>query len=410
METLAHRVITMAESETLAMTRIARELRETGKDVISLSIGEPDFNTPEEIKDFAKQAIDENWTHYPPVPGYPELRKAISRKFKRDNNLDYTPEQIIVSTGAKQSIFQVVMSLVNPGDEVIIPAPYWVSYKEIVKVAEGNIVYIPTKIENDFKVSPQELREAITPKTKLIMFSSPSNPTGMLYTKEELKAIAEVVKEHPQVIIMADEIYEHINFHGKHESIAQFDFIKEQVVTVNGVAKGFAMTGWRIGFIGAPIYIAQACNKLQGQVTSATCSIAQRAVIKAMEMDPAQSQDIINMRNIFQQRRDMMYELLKEIQGFKLRMPQGAFYFFPEVSSLYGKHVGKDTLFAKTYEKTIIENSTDLCMYLLYDANVALVQGVAFGDDNCIRLSYATSEDKLKEAVKRIKEAILALR
>lgn len=410
METLAHRVITMAESETLAMTRIARELRETGKDVISLSIGEPDFNTPEEIKDFAKQAIDENWTHYPPVPGYPELRKAISRKFKRDNNLDYTPEQIIVSTGAKQSIFQVVMSLVNPGDEVIIPAPYWVSYKEIVKVAEGNIVYIPTKIENDFKVSPQELREAITPKTKLIMFSSPSNPTGMLYTKEELKAIAEVVKEHPQVIIMADEIYEHINFHGKHESIAQFDFIKEQVVTVNGVAKGFAMTGWRIGFIGAPLYIAKACNKLQGQVTSATCSIAQRAVIKAMEMDPAQSQDIINMRNIFQQRRDMMYELLKEIPGFKLRMPQGAFYFFPEVSSLYGKHVAEDTLFAKTYEKTIIENSTDLCMYLLYDANVALVQGVAFGDDNCIRLSYATSEDKLKEAVKRIKEAILALR
>lgn len=409
METLAYRVLTMAESETLAMTRIARELRETGKDVISLSIGEPDFNTPEEIKDFAKQAIDENWTHYPPVPGYPELRKAISLKFKRDNNLDYTPEQIIVSTGAKQSIFQVVMSLVNPGDEVIIPAPYWVSYKEIVKVAEGNIVYIPTKIENEFKVSPQELRDAITPKTKLIMFSSPSNPTGMLYTKEELKAIAEVVKEHPQVIIMADEIYEHINFHGKHESIAQFDFIKEQVVTVNGVAKGFAMTGWRIGFIGAPLYIAQACNKLQGQVTSATCSIAQRAVIKAMEMDPQQSKDIINMRNIFQQRRDMMYELLKEIPGFKLRMPQGAFYFFPEVSSLFGKHVAKDTLFAKTYKKTIIENSTDLCMYLLYDANVALVQGIAFGDDNCIRLSYATSEDKLKEAVKRIKEAILAL-
>lgn len=409
METLAYRVLTMAESETLAMTRIARELRETGKDVISLSIGEPDFNTPEEIKDFAKQAIDENWTHYPPVPGYPELRKAISLKFKRDNNLDYTPEQIIVSTGAKQSIFQVVMSLVNPGDEVIIPAPYWVSYKEIVKVAEGNIIYIPTKIENDFKVSPQELRDAITPRTKLIMFSSPSNPTGMLYTKEELKAIAEVVKEHPQVIIMADEIYEHINFHGKHESIAQFDFIKEQVVTVNGVAKGFAMTGWRIGFIGAPLYIAQACNKLQGQVTSATCSIAQRAVIKAMEMDPQQSKDIINMRNIFQQRRDMMYELLKEIPGFKLRMPQGAFYFFPEVSSLFGKHVAKDTLFAKTYKKTIIENSTDLCMYLLYDANVALVQGIAFGDDNCIRLSYATSEDKLKEAVKRIKEAILAL-
>lgn len=409
MKNLANRIVTMSESETLAMTRIARELRETGKDVISLSIGEPDFNTPEEVKDFAKQSIDENWTHYPPVPGYPELRKAISEKFKRDNNLDYTPEQIIVSTGAKQSIFQTVMALVNPGDEVIIPAPYWVSYKEIVKVAEGVTVYIPTKMENDFKVSPEELKEAITPKTKLIMFSSPSNPTGMLYTKEELKAIAEVVKEHPQVIIMADEIYEHINFHGKHESIAQFDFIKEQVVTINGVAKGFAMTGWRIGFMGAPLYIAQACNKLQGQVTSATCSIAQRAVIKAMEMNPAHSRDIINMRETFRKRRDMMFELLKEVPGFKVRLPQGAFYFFPEISDLYEKNVRKDTLFYQTFQKRTIENSTDMCMYLLYDANVALVQGIAFGDDNCIRLSYATSEDKLIEAVKRIKTAILDL-
>ena len=399
----------MAESETLAMTRIARELRDAGKDVISLSIGEPDFNTPEIIKEFAKQAIDENWTHYPPVPGYPELRKMISHKFKRDNNLEYKPEQIIVSTGAKQSIYQTVMSLVNPGDEVIIPTPFWVSYKEIVKVADGKIVYIPTKIENDFKVSPQELKAAITPKTKLIMFSSPSNPTGMLYTKEELKAIAEVVKDYPHVIIMADEIYEHINFEGKHESIAQFDFIKEQVVTVNGVAKGFAMTGWRVGFIGAPLYIAQACNKLQGQVTSATCSIAQRAVLKAMELDPETSQDIINMRETFRKRRDMMYELLKEILGFKVTLPQGAFYFFPDISNLYGKHVPKDTVYAKTYQKTVIENSTDMCMYLLYDANVALVQGIAFGDDNCIRLSYATSDDKLKEAARRIKAAILAL-
>jgi len=399
----------MAESETLAMTRIARELRDAGKDVISLSIGEPDFNTPEIIKEFAKQAIDENWTHYPPVPGYPELRKMISHKFKRDNNLEYKPEQIIVSTGAKQSIYQTVMSLVNPGDEVIIPTPFWVSYKEIVKVADGKIVYIPTKIENDFKVSPQELKAAITPKTKLIMFSSPSNPTGMLYTKEELKAIAEVVKDYPHVIIMADEIYEHINFEGKHESIAQFDFIKEQVVTVNGVAKGFAMTGWRVGFIGAPLYIAQACNKLQGQVTSATCSIAQRAVLKAMELDPETSQDIINMRETFRKRRDMMYELLKEIPGFKVTLPQGAFYFFPDISNLYGKHVPKDTVYAKTYQKTVIENSTDMCMYLLYDANVALVQGIAFGDDNCIRLSYATSDDKLKEAARRIKSAILAL-
>lgn len=400
----------MAESETLAMTRIARELRAAGKDVISLSIGEPDFNTPEIVKDFAKQSIDENWTHYPPVPGYPELREAISKKFKRDNNLDYAPEQIIVSTGAKQSIFQLVMALVNPGDEVIIPAPFWVSYKEIVKVAEGNCVYIPTKIENDFKVTPAQLKAAITPKTKMIMFSSPSNPTGMLYTKEELRAIAEVVKEHPQIVIMADEIYEHINFQGKHESIAQFDFIKEQVVTVNGVAKGFAMTGWRIGFIGAPLYIAKACNKMQGQVTSATCSIAQRATIQAMEMDPATSNDIINMRNTFRARRDMMFTLLQEIEGFKVRLPQGAFYFFPEVSALYGKNVPADTIFAKTYGKTTIENSTDLCMYFLYDANVALVQGIAFGDDNCVRLSYATSEEKLREAVKRIKEAVANLK
>ena len=360
MEILSNRVLNMAESETLAMTRIARELRDSGRDVISLSIGEPDFNTPETVKEFAKQAIDENWTHYPPVPGYPELRKAISNKFKRDNNLDYAPEQIIVSTGAKQSIFQVVMALVNPGDEVIIPTPFWVSYKEIVRVAEGNCVYIPTKIENDFKVTPEQLRAAITPKTKMIMFSSPSNPTGMLYTKEELRAIAEVVKEYPQIIIMADEIYEHINFEGKHESIAQFDFIKEQVVTVNGVAKGFAMTGWRIGFIGAPKFIAAACNKMQGQVTSATCSIAQRATIRAMEMDPATSEDIINMRNTFLKRRDMVYKLLQGIPGFKVRLPQGAFYFFPEVSSLYGKNVPADSEFAKIYKKTKIENSSDL--------------------------------------------------
>ncbi|MCQ2285409.1 MAG: pyridoxal phosphate-dependent aminotransferase [Bacteroidales bacterium] len=410
MEILSNRIMQMAESETLAMTQIARELREAGKDVISLSIGEPDFNTPEVVKESAKQSIDENWTHYPPVPGYPELRKAISLKFKRDNNLDYTPDQIVVSTGAKQSIFQVVMALVNPGDEVIIPTPFWVSYREIVRFAEGKCVYVPTQIENDFKVTPEQLKAAITPKTKMIMFSSPSNPTGMLYTKEELRAIAEVVKEYPQIIIMADEIYEHINFHGKHESIAQFDFIKDQVVTINGVAKGFAMTGWRIGFIGAPLTIAKACKKLQGQVTSATCSIAQRATIKAMEMDPTTSKDIIDMRNTFMKRRDMVYALLQEVPGFKVRLPQGAFYFFPEVSSLYGKNVPADSEFAKRYNKTVIENSTDLCFYLLYDANVALVQGIAFGDDNCVRLSYATSEEKLREAVKRIKEAVLALK
>ncbi len=410
MEILSDRILAMGESETLAMTQIARELKEQGKDIISLSIGEPDFNTPDCVKEFAKKAIDDNYTHYPPVPGYADLLKAISHKFKRDNNLDYDTTQIVVSTGGKQSIYQVVMALVNPGDEVIIPTPYWVSYREIAKVAGGKCVFIPAKLENDFKITAEQLREAITPKTKLIMFSSPSNPTGMLYSKEELRSLAEVVKEHPQVVVMSDEIYEHINFQGKHESIAQFDFVKDQVVTVNGVAKGFAMTGWRIGFIGAPVKIAKACKKLQGQVTSATCSIAQRATLKAMEMDPTTSEDIINMRNTFKTRRDMVFALLNEIPGFKQRMPQGAFYFFPDVSALYGKHVPADSQFAATYNKTAIENSTDLCMYLLYDANVALVQGSAFGDDNCIRLSYATSEANLKEACRRIKAAVEAMK
>lgn len=406
MEIISNRVRNMAASETLAMTQTARELKEAGKDVISLSIGEPDFNTPEEVKEAAKQAIDENWTHYPPVPGYPELKKAICAKFKRDNNLDYTPDQIIVSTGAKQSIYQVVMALINPDDEVIIPAPFWVSYKAIVQLAEGKSVYIQTQIENDFKVTPEQLRAAITPKTKMMIFSSPSNPTGMLYSHDELKALAEVLRDYPNIFVVADEIYEHINFEGKHESMAQFDWMKERTITVNGVAKGFAMTGWRIGFIGAPVDIAKACNKLQGQVTSATCSIAQRATIKAMEMDPKTSKDIIEMRNIFMKRRDMVFELLQQVPGFKVRLPKGAFYFFPEVSSLYGKNVPADSAFAQKYGKTKIENSTDFCMYILYDANVALVMGSAFGDDNCVRLSYATSEDKLREAVKRIKTAV----
>lgn len=406
MEIISNRVRNMAASETLAMTQTARELKEAGKDVISLSIGEPDFNTPEEVKEAAKQAIDENWTHYPPVPGYPELKKAICAKFKRDNNLDYTPDQIIVSTGAKQSIYQVVMALVNPDDEVIIPAPFWVSYKAIVQLAEGKSVYIQTQIENDFKVTPEQLRAAITPKTKMMIFSSPSNPTGMLYSHDELKALAEVLRDYPNIFVVADEIYEHINFEGKHESMAQFDWMKERTITVNGVAKGFAMTGWRIGFIGAPVDIAKACNKLQGQVTSATCSIAQRATIKAMEMDPKTSKDIIEMRNIFMKRRDMVFELLQQVPGFKVRLPKGAFYFFPEVSSLYGKNVPADSAFAQKYGKTKIENSTDFCMYILYDANVALVMGSAFGDDKCVRLSYATSEDKLREAVKRIKTAV----
>ena len=324
----------------------------------------------------------------------------MCQKFKRDNNLDFKPEQIVVSTGAKQSIYQVVQCLVNPGDEVIIPTPYWVSYKEIVRVAEGKCVYVKTLIENDFKVTPEQIEAAITPRTKLIMFSSPSNPTGMLYTKEELKGIAEVVARHENVFIMADEIYEHINFVGKHESIAQFPEVRDRVITINGVAKGFAMTGWRIGFIAAPLEIAKACNKLQGQVTSATCSIAQKATVRAMQMDPNTSEDIINMRNIFRQRRDMVYKLLCDIPGLKVRLPQGAFYFFPDVSSYYGK----------SFNGNKIENSTDMAFYLLNEANVATVMGSAFGDDTCIRLSYATSEELLREALRRIKDALANLK
>ena len=382
MNILSNRILNMAESETLAMTAKARELKAQGKDVISLSIGEPDFNTPEIVKEAAKQAIDDNFTHYPPVPGYPDLREAVCQKFKRDNNLDFKPEQIVVSTGAKQSIYQVVQCLVNPCDEVIIPTPYWVSYKEIVRVAEGKCVYVKTLIENDFKVTPEQIEAAITPRTKLIMFSSPSNPTGMLYTKEELKGIAEVVARHENVFIMADEIYEHINFVGKHESIAQFPEVRDRVITINGVAKGFAMTGWRIGFIAAPLEIAKACNKLQGQV------------------NPNTSEDIINMRNIFRQRRDMVYKLLCDIPGLKVRLPQGAFYFFPDVSSYYGK----------SFNGNKIENSTDMAFYLLNEANVATVMGSAFGDDTCIRLSYATSEELLREALRRIKEALANLK
>lgn len=399
MEILSNRILNMAESETLAMTAKARELKAQGKDVISLSIGEPDFNTPDVVKEAAKKAIDDNFTHYPPVPGYADLKEAICTKFRRDNGLEFTPDQIVVSTGAKQSIYQLAQVLLNPGDEAIIPTPFWVSYKEFVRLAGATPVFVKTKIENDFKVTPEQLEAAITPKTKLIMFSSPSNPTGMLYTKEELHAIAKVVAKHENLFVMADEIYEHINFVGKHESIAQFPEVKDRVITINGVAKGFAMTGWRIGFIAAPTVIAKACNKLQGQVTSATCSIAQKATVCAMMMDPTTSEDIINMRNIFLKRRDLVYKGLCDIPGLKVRLPQGAFYFFPDVSAYYGK----------SFNGTKIENSTDMAFYLLNEANVATVMGSAFGDDTCIRLSYATSEDLLIEAIRRIKEALLKL-
>ena len=400
MEILSNRILEMAESETLAMTAKARELKAQGRDVISLSIGEPDFNTPDRVKVAAKKAIDDNFTHYPPVPGYPDLREAVCQKFKRDNGLDFKPEQIVVSTGAKQSIYQLAQVLINPGDEAIIPTPFWVSYKEIVRVAGGKCVFVKTSIDNDFKVTPEQLEAAITPKTKLIMFSSPSNPTGMLYSKEELRGIADVVARHPNVFVMADEIYEHINFVGKHESIAQFDDVKDRVITVNGVAKGFAMTGWRIGFIAAPLVITKACNKLQGQITSATCSIAQKATVEAMLMDPTTSEDIINMRETFRKRRDMVFQMLSAIPGLKVRMPQGAFYFFPDVSAYYGK----------SYNGNEIKNSTDMAFYLLNEANVATVMGSAFGDDACIRLSYATSEDLLREAMRRIAEALANLK
>jgi aspartate aminotransferase len=325
-----------------------------------------------------------------------DLRQAICRKLKRDNDLDFKPEQIVVSNGAKQSLANVVLSLVNPGDEVIIPAPYWVSYKEIIKLAEAKAVYINAPIEQDFKITAQQVEAAITPKTKLFMFSSPCNPTGSVYTREELKSIAEVIAKHPNIYILADEIYELINFGGKHESIAQFDFIRDKVITVNGVSKGFAMTGWRIGYLAAPTFIAKACDKLQGQITSAPSSIAQRATLRAMECNPKESADVKNMLAAFRERRDLLISLLKDIPGIKTNQPQGAFYVFPDVSYYYGK----------SYEGNVINGGEDLCMYLLNTVYVALVSGAAFGDPNCVRFSYATSNENLIEAVKRIKEAL----
>ncbi len=397
MSKLSDRINNLAESQTLAMTKKSRELQAQGKNIINLSIGEPDFATPDFIKDAAKQAIDNNFTHYTPVAGYLDLRKAISEKFKRDNNLTYTAEQIVVSTGAKQSIANVILSLVNPGEEVIVPIPYWVSYIETIKLAEGIAVTIPTGIESNFKITPEQLRKAITPKTKMIVFSTPCNPSGSVYSKDELKAIAEVIIQYPDLYIISDEIYEFINFVGEHESIAQFDFIYERVITVNGVSKGFAMTGWRIGYIGAPKWISDACEKMQGQFTSGTSSISQMATIAAVKADPSVT---IEMRNAFKKRRDLVLDLLKEIPGIKTNIPDGAFYIFFDISSYFGK----------SFENYTIKNSNELSMYLLEVGNVALVSGDAFGDDNCMRFSYATSEDKLIEAVKRIKEAFLKLK
>ena len=400
METLSDRINMLSESETLAMTRKSRELRAKGYDVINLSIGEPDFNTPEFIKDAAKAAIDQNRTHYPPVPGYPELREAICEKLKRDNGLDYAPEQIVVSGGAKHSIANVMLCLVNKGDEVIVPAPYWVSYREIIKLAEGIPVVVEATLDNDFKITAEQIKAAITPKTKVLIYSSPCNPSGSVYTGEELKAIAEVIAAHPGIYIISDEIYELIRFEGTHESIAQFDFIKDRVITINGVSKGFAMTGWRVGYMAAPLEIAKACDKLQGQMTSATCSISQYASIEAMKTDPATNKEIRKMVDTFRERRDLVFGLLEEIPGFRNNVPEGAFYFFPNVSEYYGKKFGDQE----------INDSTDLCMYLLNHAHVALVPGDAFGNPDCMRISYATSKKLLITAITRISEALSELK
>lgn len=393
MAQLSERVQNMATSATLAMAAKARELRAEGKDIIGLSLGEPDFNTPDYIKDAAIQAINEDYNSYTPVDGYVELKDAIITKFKRDNNLNYDRSQIVVSTGAKQSLANVAAVLLNEGDEVILPCPYWVSYSDIVKLNQGVPVEVKTSIENDFKLTPDQLEAAITSKTKMIWYSSPCNPSGSVYTKEELRALADVLQKHPDIIVVSDEIYEHINFIGGHQSMAQFDDMYDRTITVNGVSKAFAMTGWRIGYIGAPTDIARACNKMQGQMTSGANCIAQRAVITAL-MEPASR--VQYMIDEFKTRRELILNLLKDIDGFKTNTPGGAFYVFPDVSYFFGK----------TLNGQLIENATDFSMYLLEHANVATVTGIAFGNPDCIRISYAASEEQIVEAIKRIKAAV----
>ena len=394
---LADRVLAMEESATIAMSKKSRELKSEGKDVISLSLGEPDFYTPDFINTAAIQAIKNNYSKYTPVSGYEDLREAIAKKFQRDNGLNYQKENIVVSTGAKQSIINVVMTIVNNGDEVIIPAPFWVSYIEMVKVIEGVPVIVSADIESDFKISPAQLEAAITPKTKFMIFSSPCNPTGSVYNKEELAGLAKVIAKYPQMVVICDEIYEHIRFEGKHESLAQFPEVFDQVVTVNGVSKAWAMTGWRLGYIGASKHIAKACDKVQGQFTSATCSITQRAAIAALEADPEVLTDMVKA---FKNRRDLVLRILNEIPGVKTNLPKGAFYVFPDISSFFGKSAGNFK----------INDATDLCIYLLAEALVAVVTGEAFGDNNCIRFSYATSEHILTEALNRIKAALAKLK
>ncbi len=396
MAQLSNRLQRLAPSATLAMSQKSSEMKAQGLDVINMSVGEPDFNTPDHIKEAGKKAIDDNYSRYSPVTGYADLRKAISEKLKRENGLDYGVNEIVVSNGAKQSVCNTIMALVNSGGEVIVPAPYWVSYPQMAKLAGGVPVIVEAGFAQNFKMTPEQLEAAITPKTKLLILCSPSNPTGSVYTKEELRGLAEVIKKHDDVFVLADEIYEHINYVGKHESIAQFDGMKERTIVVNGVSKAYAMTGWRIGYIAAPEWIAKGCNKLQGQYTSGPCSVSQMAAVAAY----VESQDCVEeMRKAFERRRDLIVSLAKDIPGLEVNVPQGAFYLFPKCSSFFGKTDGE----------RVVANSSDFAMYLLEKAHVATVGGDAFGDGECFRMSYATSEDNIKEAMSRIKKALAAL-
>lgn len=397
MAQLSDRLNRLAPSATLAMSQKSSEMKAQGIDVINMSVGEPDFNTPDHIKEAAKKAIDDNYSRYSPVPGYPDLRKAIAAKLKNENGLDYSINEILVSNGAKQSVCNTVMALVNDGDEVIIPAPYWVSYPQMVKLAGGVPVIVNAGFEQDFKMTAQQLEEAITPKTRMLILCSPSNPTGSVYSKEELESLAEVIKKHDDLYVLADEIYEHINYTGRHESIAQFPGMKERSIIVNGVSKAYAMTGWRIGFIAAPEWIVKGCNKLQGQYTSGPCSVSQKAAEAAYTLP----QDCVEtMRQAFERRRDLIVELAKDIPGLEVNVPQGAFYLFPKCSSFFGKSDGTRT----------INNSTDFAMYLLEVGHVATVAGDAFGDPDCFRMSYATSDENIREAMSRIKKVLSVLK
>ena len=397
MAQLSDRLNRLAPSATLAMSQKSSEMKAQGIDVINMSVGEPDFNTPENIKEAAKKAIDDNFSRYSPVPGYPDLRKAIVAKLKNENGLDYTVNEVIVGTGGKQGICNVILALVNPGDEVIIPAPYWVSYPQMAKLAGGVPVIVNAGFDQDFKMTPEQLEAAITPKTKMLILCSPSNPTGSVYSKEELAALADVLRKHPDVFVLADEIYEHINYIGKHHSIAQEPGLKEQVIIANGVSKAYAMTGWRIGFLAGPEWIIKGCNKLQGQYTSGTCSVSQKAAEAAYTLDQSAVEE---MRQAFERRRDLIVKLAKEVPGLEVNIPQGAFYLFPKCNSYFGK----------SNEDKTINNSTDFAMYLLEEAHVATVGGDAFGDPDCFRMSYATSDENIKEAICRIKEALSKLK